>query len=184
MTDLAPGSGPTTDGGTGVEPPRGRARRVRTRWLVGGLAVVLVAVGAAWALGRGAGGEPRITAQDAVVGASGQDAAAAYLRLANTGSGDDRLVRVSSPQVPDVTMHVTRTEDGLSTMESTDSLAIPAGGTVSLSPGGSHLMLLGATAPMTAGGTVHLHLEFERAPALDVDARIVPLADLADRVGR
>jgi copper(I)-binding protein len=147
------------------------------------VAVLVVGAGAWLVVGRGADGTPRITAGPAYVGATGVDAAAGYVRLENSGSADDRLVRVSSPTVPGVTMHTTRTEDGMSTMESADSLDVPAGGSLVLTPGRSHLMLEGATTPLAAGSTVRLHLEFAHAPAIDVDAAVVPLAELPDKVG-
>ncbi len=179
MTDVE-----ATDQQAEPDPPAARSTRGAT-WVVAGAVVVIAAVAVGWfVLGRGGGGTPRITAGDAVIGATNASAAAAYVQLENSGSGDDRLVRVTSPVVGDVSLHSTVTKDGLSTMTSIDGLDIPAGSSVSLSPGGSHLMLDAATAPLRVGDKVPLHLEFEHAPALDVQAEVVPLADLADRVGR
>lgn len=185
MTDLeAPhGADAAATGSAASDEPPGQGRGGAVWWLVAAVVVVAVVAGGAWwLLGRG-GGTPRISAGDAFVGATGVDAAAGYVRLSNSGSGDDRLVRVTSPQVPDVSMHTTRVDGGMATMEGADALDVPAGGTLALTPGGSHLMLEGARAPLTAGSTVRLHLEFDHAPAIDVDAAVVPLAELPDRVG-
>ena len=50
--------------------------------------------------------------------------------------------------------------------EQPDGIAIPAGGEVTLQPGGIHLMLLDLAAPLVEAGTVELTLEFETAGAV------------------
>ena len=42
-------------------------------------------------------------------------------------------------------------------------LALPAHGEASLQPGGNHLMLIGPTAPIVAGGSVSVTLRFKKA---------------------
>lgn len=176
----------------GVPEARGSSWTVR-------LVVALVAIGAGAALfgfvvGRddrvgfggspGSGGPGRVAATSAVVGETRADAAAAYLELTNDGSEDDRLVRVTSSVSPDVSLHVMSTRNGLSIMEPADGLDLPAGRAVRLDPGGSHVMLGGLGAPLTAGSTVPLRLEFDHSPAVDVRALVLPLEQLAERVGR
>ncbi|MFE7120279.1 copper chaperone PCu(A)C [Streptomyces sp. NPDC057654] len=65
------------------------------------------------------------------------DMAAAYFTVKNDGGKADRLTSVSSALSPDVTMHVT---EG-SQMKEAKSLDVPAGGELTLSRGGNHLML-------------------------------------------
>jgi periplasmic copper chaperone A len=186
MTDLEVPPGPT--GPSDREP--GRVRDPRRRGPASVVAAVVAVSAVAVLLTFLAAsrkddtpGTTRVTASNAAVGATDASAAAAYLRLTNGGTADDRLVKVTSPELGDVTMHVTGHEGGLSTMRAVDEIVLPAGGTVVLRPGGSHLMLTGATHALHAGETVDLHLEFEAAPAVDVRAAVVPLADLAERVG-
>ena len=54
-------------------------------------------------------------------------------------------------------------------------LEIPAGATVELKPGGTHLMFMMVTEPFKEGGEVPVTLEFEKAGKVDlelpVDAR-------------
>ena len=160
-------------------------RRSAGRWAVVAVVVVALVGLAVWSLLlRGGGGTPRITATSAVVGATSADAASAYLQLTNDGSGDARLVRVTSPASAVVTLHRTTEEGGLSIMESTDSFDLPAGATVTFRPGGSHLMFGGLSRPLRVGDTVELRLEFDGAPAQVVPLQVVPLADLAERVPR
>ena len=58
---------------------------------------------------------------------------------------DDALVGVSAPDLAtSVSLHETTTgDDGMTGMHHTPSIAIPAGGTVTLEPGGYHVMLEG-----------------------------------------
>jgi periplasmic copper chaperone A len=186
MTDLQVPPGPS--GPPEQEAVRGPAPR---RWGPASVVVAVVAVSAVAILltflaashQDDTPGTTRVTATNAAVGATDASAAAAYLRLTNGGAADDRLVKVTSPEVGDVTMHVTGHEGGLSTMRAVDEIVLPAGGTVVLRPGGSHLMLTGAKRDLRAGETITLHLQFEASPAVDVRAAVVPLADLAERVG-
>ncbi|MFM8267210.1 MAG: copper chaperone PCu(A)C, partial [Ilumatobacteraceae bacterium] len=65
--------------------------------------------------------------------------------------------------------------DGMS-MQEVDSIPLPAGETVALEPGGSHIMLLGLTAPLEVGTTIELTLTLEEAGTVVVD---VPVLDEA-----
>jgi copper(I)-binding protein len=61
---------------------------------------------------------------------------------------------------------------GMMTMQPVDRVELPAGETVALEPGGYHIMLLDLAAPLEAGTTVTITLEFERAGAQTVDAEV------------
>ena len=62
--------------------------------------------------------------------------------------------------------------DGVMQMrEIPGGLAIPADGSVSLKPGGYHVMLIDLKKPLKAGETVQLTLNFEKAGKVDVSAR-------------
>ncbi len=49
-----------------------------------------------------------------------------------------------------------------------DGIAIPAGETVELTPGGLHLMFMKVKEPFKNGGSVALTLTFEKAGSVDV----------------
>ena len=49
---------------------------------------------------------------------------------------------------------------------------IPPGGEAKLAPRGTHVMLMGLKAPLVAGKSFPLTLEFERAGAVEVEAKI------------
>ena len=89
------------------------------------------------------------------------------------GSGADALVSVSSPAADAVELHESMMgDDGSMGMRPIDELAIPAGGSVELKPGGAHLMLIGLKSPLAAGRTVQLRLTFKSGAAVDVTAEV------------
>ena len=49
-----------------------------------------------------------------------------------------------------------------------DGLPIPAGQTVTLAPGGYHLMFMQLTGPLVEGSTLPVTLQFEKAGAVEV----------------
>ena len=87
-----------------------------------------------------------------------------FLVLVNFGSDDDRLLSASSPAADSVEIHEMSMNDGVMRMRALgDGLAIPAGTTVELAPGGTHLMLIGVHEALVAGQTVPVELRFEKA---------------------
>ena len=96
-----------------------------------------------------------------------------YMVLDNRGPADDRLLSAVSPVAVTVTMHRTEVRDGIARMLPQEAgIAIPAHGSVSLEPGGYHLMLGGLKAPLALSQTVPLTLTFERAGAVTVELRV------------
>lgn len=59
---------------------------------------------------------------------------------------------------------------GMMRMQEVPSIAVPAGGSVMLEPGGFHLMFIGLAAPLTVGQTFDVTLEFASGEKL-----VVPL---------
>ena len=80
-----------------------------------------------------------------------RDVAAGYLQIENPAERGVVIVGAHSPQAR-VEGHEMRTVDGMMRMRPLEELAIPAGGSVSLAPGGTHLMLYDVDATRT--GTV------------------------------
>jgi len=97
---------------------------------------------------------------------------AAYLTISNPTGQDDALLSASSP-VGMVEMHHTTTDaSGMTGMSPVDKIAVPAGGTVVLEPGGFHLMLMSLTKPLAVGDQVELDLVFEHAGKITVQAEV------------
>ena len=66
---------------------------------------------------------------------------AGYFVLHNNGSEAIRIVAASSPEFASVSLHESIVTDGLSHMEAIATLEVAAGESVTLEPGGKHLML-------------------------------------------
>jgi copper(I)-binding protein len=90
-------------------------------------------------------------------------ATAAYFAITNGGSAPDRLVGVRTPVAEVVEIHETVLTDGMMGMRPVASVTIPAGGTVAMAPGGTHVMLIGLTGELRAGSSFQITLTFERA---------------------
>lgn len=95
--------------------------------------------------------------------------AAGYLSIRNRGRQDDRLLAVESTAARRVEIHQSRTDGGVMRMRLlADGLPIPAGQTVILAPGGSHLMFIDTVRPPTAGERLDAVLVFRDAGRLPV----------------
>lgn len=94
--------------------------------------------------------------------------AGGYLTLRNDGDRTQTLTAVSSPDFHDVTLHRTRMQDGVSTMEPVPQLAIPAHRSVSFAADGYHIMLQHPTRPLQPGDRISMTLRFEDGSTLTV----------------
>jgi hypothetical protein len=95
---------------------------------------------------------------------------AAYLTIVSPTA--DRLTAVSSPVAKKAELHTMSTEGGVMRMRPLAAIDIPAGQTVTLSPGGMHIMLLGLTQPLHQGQSFPLTLSFDQAGPRQVTVAI------------
>lgn len=86
---------------------------------------------------------------------------AGYMQLENTSEQDRVLTGVVSQDFEKVDIHETVIKENKASMVAHETLSIPAGKTVSLEPGGFHLMLIEAKKPLKAGDTVEVVLHFQ-----------------------
>jgi copper(I)-binding protein len=94
--------------------------------------------------------------------------AGGYLSIENRGVQPDRLLSASSGAAAKVEIHQMSMQDGIMTMRPRDDgLAIPPDATVTLEPGGDHIMFIGLTAPFEEGQRVPVSLNFERAGKIE-----------------
>ncbi|APO74924.1 GLE1 domain-containing protein [Rhizobium etli 8C-3] len=104
----------------------------------------------------------------------GQPVGGGFFTVKNNGKTDDRLVEVSSPTAGEVQMHEMAMQNNVMKMrELKDGIAIPAGGTVKLAPGGLHLMFQKVKAPFKQGESVPVTLIFEKAGKMDVTFKVL-----------
>ena len=104
---------------------------------------------------------------------------AAYFRLTNKGASDDALIGVASDVAAKVELHSMTMDDNIMRMRKEDSLALPAGKSVSVEPGGLHIMLIGLKKPLVEGETFPMHLTFEKAGGVDVTVHVQTKAPIA-----
>jgi periplasmic copper chaperone A len=101
---------------------------------------------------------------------------AAYLTLDNRGPTDDRLLGVATPSAKDAQLHeMSMDKDNVMHMRHVQGIALPAGKTVKLAPGGFHVMLMGLTAPLKAGDTFPLTLRFAKSGERTVEVTVMPM---------
>ena len=134
------------------------------------LATTIVAVGVSGVLAH------EFKAGDLLIGhpwsretPGGAKVGGAYLTITNTGKTSDRLLSATTPAAASVEIHEMATTNGVMTMRPfVAGLAIGPGHTVSLAPGGYHLMLLNLKAPLKQGDRLPLTLMFEKTGKVEV----------------
>ena len=104
--------------------------------------------------------------------------AAGYLTIMGMGTVD-WLVEVSSPLATRTELHAMVMDGGVMKMVPLAGIDIPARGTVSLAPGGNHIMLYTLMPAAKLGQPLPLALRFEKAGTVLVDARTIAAADAA-----
>lgn len=114
-----------------------------------------------------------IDVEDATYRVTREDLGAGYLTITNTTGDDVTLTSVSADGVGRIELHESMlAEDGTMAMESRpEGFVVAAGESVSLEPGGKHLMLFD---PTTDGEDLNLTLTFD-----DEDVEIVAAFDAA-----
>lgn len=95
--------------------------------------------------------------------------AGGFFTLINTGTEPDRLVAASSPAAAKIEIHAIKVLGSDIGMRPRDSLAAPAGVTLTLQPRGYHLLLIDLRAPLVAGARLAVTLIFEKAGSIDVE---------------
>ncbi len=96
----------------------------------------------------------------------GQKASGAFMAL--TASADTRLVSVASPVAGVAEVHEMKMDGDVMRMRPLGGgLALPAGKTVTLSPGGYHVMLMDLKAALPKDSTIPLTLVFKDAKGVE-----------------
>jgi copper(I)-binding protein len=109
---------------------------------------------------------------------AGQKATGAFMRI--TARQSLRLVGTDSPAAGVTELHEMKMEGDVMKMRAVPALALPAGQTVELKPGGYHVMLMDLKAPLTPGSSVPLTLVFQDAQGFEFRQQVqVPVATRA-----
>jgi len=103
----------------------------------------------------------QISVTDAWVRAAmpGQPVGGAYMQIRS--DADARLIGVSSSVVPRVEVHEMTMDGDMMRMREVKAVELPKGKTVSLEPGGFHIMLMNLKKPIVVGDSIPLTLVIE-----------------------
>lgn len=97
---------------------------------------------------------------------------AAYMTITNTSIETRALTAVSSTFFKKIEIHRTEVHNGMAKMISQNKLIISAGETVSLEPGGYHLMLIDPVSVPKEGEQVDMELRFDDGSILNIKAPV------------
>jgi len=104
---------------------------------------------------------------------------AAYLSITNHGGTADRLLAVESVLARKTELHTMDFTNGVMKMRQIDGgIAIPAGKTIQLAPGGFHVMLIGLKAALNADKNYQVTFMFEKAGKVKLTGLAKRPADL------
>lgn len=104
----------------------------------------------------------------------GAQSAGGYLTITNTGTEDDTLTGGTSSFATVTEVHEMKmVEDIMKMRRLADGLAIPAGATVELAPGGLHIMFMQLTQALKDGKSMSGTLTFSKAGELPVDFKVI-----------
>ncbi|MCB1488120.1 MAG: copper chaperone PCu(A)C [Bauldia sp.] len=107
-----------------------------------------------------------------------------FLTITNNGDEPDRLIAVSAPGVKIGEVHEMAVKDGVMTMRPLENgLEIPAHGSVTLAPGGFHLMFIGIEKPFVEGEKLPVTLTFANAGSIDTFLHIEPIGSKGPAAG-
>lgn len=116
-----------------------------------------------------------ITVQDATARptAPRQRNGVVYFKLVNKGAEADELQSVSTPVAGMAGLHQSTVDaGGVARMSALPALAVPAGETVELSPGGTHIMLMDLRRPLQPGQSFPLSLTFRHAGTMTIEVSV------------
>ncbi|MBK1718285.1 copper chaperone PCu(A)C [Thiocystis violacea] len=102
----------------------------------------------------------------------GQPNSAVFMAILNRGASDRALVGAESPAAKVVELHTHVHEDGMMRMRRVERIDLPAGETVTLKPGGLHVMLIGLKGDLQPGDSVELTLIHDDGEKIQVKAPV------------
>jgi copper(I)-binding protein len=106
----------------------------------------------------------------------GAASGAGYMTLTNKGTAPDRVSCVSDDASAQCQIHTMTMEGGVMKMRPVEGgLEIKPGESVTLKPGGNHMMFLSLKRPLEQGGTVKAMLKFDHAGTIDVEYPVLAI---------
>jgi copper(I)-binding protein len=106
------------------------------------------------------------------------------MTITNKGTAPDKITCLSDDASAQCQIHTMTMEDGVMKMRPAEGgLEIKPGESVTLKPGGYHVMFRELKQPLVQGQSVKATLKFERAGTLDVDYPVLAIGAAAPDAG-
>jgi periplasmic copper chaperone A len=113
----------------------------------------------------------------------GASSGAGYLTVTNNGTAADRLTCAGSDAAAQCQIHTMSMENGVMKMRPVEGgLEIKPGETVTLKPGGDHMMFVNLKHALETGNAVAATLQFEKAGSVKVELPVVAIGAAAPGV--
>lgn len=97
---------------------------------------------------------------------------AGYFTITNKGKEDDRMIGLETAVAEKAEVHATVNDGGVMKMLHVEDLTIRSGETLTLEPGGLHIMLMGLREPLRKGGSFPLTVTFEKGGRATVQVSV------------
>lgn len=111
--------------------------------------------------------------------AGGAKVGAVFMTLKNSGPAADALVAAESPVAARAELHTHIREGEIIRMRPVEAIDVPPGGTVSLQPGGLHVMLIDLRQPLRQGEAFPLTLTLAKAGTMTIQVPVKSPAEMA-----
>ncbi len=142
-------------------------------WAMAAAMLSIFAVSAACA------GDVTIDDPFARASAGGAKVGAVFMTLKNSGPAADALVAAESPVAARAELHTHIREGEIIRMRPVEAIDVPPGGTVSLQPGGLHVMLIDLRQPLRQGEAFPLTLTLAKAGTMTIQVPVKSPAEMA-----
>ncbi|MDS7596961.1 copper chaperone PCu(A)C [Agrobacterium tumefaciens] len=114
----------------------------------------------------------------------GQPVGGGYVTIKNTGTTDDKLVAVETSAAGRSEIHeMAMVNDVMKMRKLDDGIAIPAGQTIELKPGGLHFMFFNVKKAFAVGDRIPLTLTFEKAGKVELIMNVGAANQAGDKSG-
>jgi len=110
--------------------------------------------------------------EDEMEGHSGSSTSAAYMVINNRGRQADKLLSITSDAAESAEMHLSQTENDITSMKMVTEIMIPPKGKTELKPGSYHIMLIRLKHNLHPGDEVILKLHFEKSGEIEIAAEV------------
>ncbi len=112
----------------------------------------------------------------------GQPNSAAFMQITNNGDTAVTVTGASSSVSSVTELHTHIQDQGVMRMRRIDGIELPAGETVSLQPGGLHVMLIGLEKNLAEGDSVNLTLEFSDGSTEALEMPVQPVIPMGHQM--